>query len=109
MAKSLYNVVQNCTKVVVSGTKYLSLSGDKVITIDNQSWISIHAYVLVDWEQVPLLLRLELLMEGSNAAHITKVIINVMVRDGSLCKRLGRGWSVLVWMVHLYCRKNGMA
>ena len=26
MAKSLYNVVQNCTKVVVSGVKYLSLS-----------------------------------------------------------------------------------
>ena len=30
MAKSLYNVVQNHTKVVVSGTKFLSLSCDEV-------------------------------------------------------------------------------
>ena len=40
--------------------------------------------MLVDWERVPLLLRLELLMEGSNAAHIAKVIINAVVRDGEL-------------------------
>jgi hypothetical protein len=48
MAKSLYNVVQNRTKVVVSGAKFLSLSCDEVSTVDNQSWISIHGYILVD-------------------------------------------------------------
>jgi hypothetical protein len=84
MAESLYNVVQNCTKVVVSGAKFLSLSWDEVSTVDNQSWISIHAYVLVDWERVSLLLSLERLTEGSNAAHITKVIVNAVVRDGGL-------------------------
>jgi hypothetical protein len=82
MAESLYSVVQNRTKVVVSGTKYLSLSCDEVITVDNQSWISIHAYVLVDWERVPLLLSLERLTEASNVVHITKVIVNAVVRDG---------------------------
>jgi hypothetical protein len=68
----------------VSGAKYLSLSCDKVTTIDNQSWISIHAYMLVDWERVPLLLSLERLTKGSIAGHITKVIVNAVVRDGGL-------------------------
>jgi hypothetical protein len=40
--------------------------------------------VLVDWERVSLLLSLERLTEGSNAAHITKVIVNAVVRDGGL-------------------------
>jgi hypothetical protein len=35
-------------KMVVSGAKYMSLSCDEVTTVDNELWISIHAYVLVD-------------------------------------------------------------
>jgi hypothetical protein len=84
MAESLYNVVQNRTKVVVSRAKYISLSCDEVTTVDNQSWISIHAYVLVDWERVLLLLSFERLTEGSTTSHITKVIVNDVVRDGGL-------------------------
>jgi hypothetical protein len=83
-AESFYNIVQRRTKLVVSGAKYLSLSCDEVSTVDNQSWISIHAYVLVNWKRVPLLLSLERLTEGSTAASITKVIVNALVRDGGL-------------------------
>jgi hypothetical protein len=84
MAESLYTVVQNRTKLVVSGANFISLSCDEVTTVDNQSWISIHAYVLVDWERVPLLLSLERLVEESTAGHVTKVIVNAVVRDGGL-------------------------
>jgi hypothetical protein len=59
LAESLYNVVQNRTRLVVSGANYFSLICDEVTTANNQLWISIHIYVLVDWERVPLLLSLE--------------------------------------------------
>jgi hypothetical protein len=55
-----------------------------VTTVDNQSWISIHAYVLVDWERIPLLLSLERLTEGSTSDQITRTIMNVVERDGGL-------------------------
>jgi hypothetical protein len=35
-------------KKVIASSKYLALSYDEVITIDNQSWISIHSYVIQD-------------------------------------------------------------
>ena len=84
MAESLFNVVQKRTKLVVSDSNFISLSCDEVITIDNQSWISIHVYVLVDWERMPMLLSLECLTKGSTASHITKVIVNAVARDGGL-------------------------
>jgi hypothetical protein len=68
----------------VSGANYFSLSYDEVTTFDNQSWISIHVYVLVDWERVPLLLSLERLTEGSTVAHITRIIMSAVERDGGL-------------------------
>lgn len=40
--------------------------------------------MLVDWERVLLLLSLEWLIKGSNAIHITMVIINAVVQDGGL-------------------------
>jgi hypothetical protein len=73
--------------MVVSGAQCMSLSYNEVSIVNNQSWISIHAYVLVDWEQVLLLLSLERLTEGSTAAHINKIIINAVLRDGSVVYR----------------------
>ena len=70
--------------MVVNGTNYMLLSCNEVTIVDNQSWISIHAYVLVDWERVLLLLSLERLTKGSTAAYIAKVIVNVVVRDGGM-------------------------
>jgi hypothetical protein len=84
MAESLYNVVQKQTRRVVCGTRYFSLSCDEVTTVDNQSWISIHAYVLVDWERIPLLLSLERLTEGSTSDQITRTIMSAVGRDGGL-------------------------
>jgi hypothetical protein len=84
MAESLYNVVQKQTRRVVCGARYFSLSCDEVTTVDNQSWISIHAYVLVDWERIPLLLSLERLTEGSTSDQITRTIMSAVGRDGGL-------------------------
>lgn len=84
MAESQYNVVQKQTRRVVTSARYFSLSCDEVTTVDNQSWISIHAYVLVDWERIPLLLSLERLTQGSTLDQITRTIMSTVGRDGGL-------------------------
>jgi hypothetical protein len=43
---------------------------DEVTTINNQSWISIHCYVVEHWRQVSILLTLEQLVEGGTAVNI---------------------------------------
>jgi hypothetical protein len=40
-------VIKRIKEVIVSST-YLALSCDEVTTIDNQSWIFIHSYVIQD-------------------------------------------------------------
>jgi hypothetical protein len=62
----------------------MSLSYNEVPTVDNHSWINIHAYVLIDWEKVSLLLSLERLTKGSIAYHFTRTTMKAMERDGGL-------------------------
>jgi hypothetical protein len=42
-------VVVNKTKSLVEGARFISLSCDEVAAIDQQSWVSIHVYVVEDW------------------------------------------------------------
>jgi hypothetical protein len=51
----------------------LSISTDEVTTINNQSWISIHYYVVEGWRWVPILLTLEQLVEGVGLLLIYKL------------------------------------
>jgi len=37
------------TKIVVQITPYISMICDELNTIDNQSWLSIHVYVMKNW------------------------------------------------------------
>jgi hypothetical protein len=41
-------VVVNKTKSLVEGVRFIFLSCDEVATIDQQSWVSIHVYVIED-------------------------------------------------------------
>jgi hypothetical protein len=41
----------------------LALTYNEITTIDNVSWINVHAYMMVDWDWVPILISLE---------HVTK-------------------------------------
>jgi hypothetical protein len=52
--------------------------------VDNQSWISIHVYIISDWERVPLLLSLERVIEGGSAESITKIILGALAKQGGL-------------------------
>ncbi len=51
-------------KEIMASSKYLALFCDEVITIDNQSWISIHSYVVEDCCCIPILFFLKRVIEG---------------------------------------------
>lgn len=59
----------------VKKTNYVALTCDEVTSIDNGSWISIHAYVMQDWIRIPLFISLE---EVVNGAHVDNLIIVLM-------------------------------
>jgi hypothetical protein len=50
----------------------------EVITIDNQSWVSIHCYVVKDWCHLPVFFSLEQDTKGGNFDNLT---MGVLIKD----------------------------
>ncbi len=46
MVEFMHQMVMKVTRAVIQAAQYISLSYDEVSTIDNQSWLSIHYYVV---------------------------------------------------------------
>jgi len=42
----MHDIVISTTIKAISLVKYIAMSCDEVISVDNQSWISLHAYVI---------------------------------------------------------------
>jgi hypothetical protein len=57
MATYMHEVVVNKTQNLVECSIHF-LFCDEVITCDQQSWVSIHAYVVEGWQKIPFLLLL---------------------------------------------------
>jgi hypothetical protein len=53
----MHELVFNKIKSLVESAKFISFSNDEV-TFDQQSWVSIHAYIVENWQRIPLLLSL---------------------------------------------------
>jgi hypothetical protein len=51
--------------------KYIVIYCDEIITIDNQSWCSVHMYVDDDFNKMSLLLNVERVINGGNANNLT--------------------------------------
>jgi hypothetical protein len=69
---------------VIHGGKFLSISVDEVTTVDNQAWISIHAYVVQDFYRTPILVSVERLTEGATAPKLAEVIVDALFVHGGL-------------------------
>jgi len=59
MAECMNNVVLVVTKITIQTTNYGSIGCDEVTSINNQSWILIHAYVVEDFKRTSILVNLE--------------------------------------------------
>ena len=84
MAEYLYAQVMQKAREVIHGGKFLSISVDEVTTVDNQAWISIHAYVVQDFYRTPILVSVERLTEGATAPKLAQVIVDALFTHGGL-------------------------
>ncbi len=63
----------------------LFFSCDEVITCDQQSWVSIHAYVVEGWQKTPLLLLLQQVVDGATSNNLKhNILVDAMVLYGDL-------------------------
>ncbi len=80
MAKIMHQILIKSTKVVVQNVRYIVISCDEVTTIDNQSWCSVHVYVIGGFKRMLLLLNLERVIGGINFVdNLTTLILRSLV------------------------------
>jgi hypothetical protein len=65
-------------------SRVATISVDEVITINIQSWISIHCDVMIGFNCVSILFILECLVEGGNATNIKTIIFLFLMMYGGL-------------------------
>ncbi len=56
----------------------------EVITINNQSWLSIHVYVLEEWKRVSILLNLQGVVDEVAFNNSTSLIVKILMEFGGL-------------------------
>jgi len=59
MAEFMHRVVMKAIRAVLQITHYVAFNCDEVSTINNQSWLSIHCYVVENWVRIPILISLD--------------------------------------------------
>jgi hypothetical protein len=83
MASCMHVVVKK-TRDLVQATKFISLSCDEVTTLDQQSWVSIHVYVVENWQHILLLLSLQHVVDGTTSDNLKRILVDAMVLYGGL-------------------------
>ncbi len=79
MAGSIYDVVLECTKEVIKEFPFLAISTNEITTSDTKCWISIHGYILENWQWIPILLNLEKVTNGVIVEKIYNVILQTLL------------------------------
>ena len=87
MAEAIERVVLKRTKEVMQVANFFSLSCDEVTSVDCQSCISVHDYVVIDWKQMPVFLTLERVIEGGTTDNLIVVIVNAARAYGGLTEK----------------------
>jgi hypothetical protein len=60
---------------MITTSHCLALTCNEITTIDNVSWINVHAYVMVDWDRVPILISLEHVTKCKRSNNLTKTML----------------------------------
>jgi len=64
MVEVLHSIVVQVMKLALDKANVFALSCNEFTSIDNYSWLSIHAYTIQNWTKDPMLLSLEHLVDG---------------------------------------------
>jgi hypothetical protein len=68
----------------VQKSLFIFVNCDEVSTIDNQSWLFIHVYVIEQWKRVLILLNLQHVVDGTTFDNLTSLIVNNLMEFGGL-------------------------
>jgi len=58
MVGYMYKQVVEKTRKLIQGALYVAVTVDEVIVVANNSYLSVHAYVVQDWIRISLLVSL---------------------------------------------------
>ena len=47
-------------------------------TIDNMTWVSVHIHIVMEWEQLHILVALQLVDKEATSNNLTKIIIKAV-------------------------------
>ncbi len=87
MVSYMHEIMVKKTRGFIQVAKSISLSCDEVIILDQQSWVSIHAYVVENWQQTPLLLSLQQVVDGATSNNLKRIFVDAMVLYGDLIEK----------------------
>jgi hypothetical protein len=82
MAKFMHQEVMKATRARVGVARYVALNCDEMSTVDNQSWLSIHRYVVQNWVRISILVSLDKMLEGLGSDNLVKVIMEAFTIGG---------------------------
>jgi len=72
LVEFMYMQVQDAIFKAIKSTIFLTCSCDEVTTIDNGSWICVHAYMVDSWFRVLILLCVEKIVDWFNSNNPMK-------------------------------------
>ncbi len=64
MVEAVHNLMLWTINVVIYKTLFISMNCDEATIVNNQSWLSIHLYVINGWKWVPILLNLQRVLDS---------------------------------------------
>jgi hypothetical protein len=65
-------------------THYVALNYDEVSILNNQTWLSIHCYVVKNYIRIPIIISLDQMLKGLRSNNLAKMIMDVLVKGGDL-------------------------
>ncbi len=59
IVETMHHITFTAIKDVIHVTRCIAITCDKIMTINNQSWVNIHAYLVNVLKHIPILLNME--------------------------------------------------
>ncbi len=84
IAKVMHYIILITIKVIIHVTKYFVISCDEMMTIDKQSRVNVHIYLMEDFKHILISLNLENWLVMANPITLPNVIMNLLLIYGGL-------------------------
>jgi hypothetical protein len=84
LAKYMFRQVEAKGLETVRSARFILFSCNEVTSIDNESWISIHCYVVQNWSRVPILISLERVQDQATSSNLLHFILSAVKRKGGV-------------------------